>query len=546
MAQSKQNDLYDYIIVGAGSSGCVIAERLSRNPNKNVLLIEAGGPDKSPYIHMPKGIAKLVMDPKHIWAYTVAQPRGNSNEANEVWIRGRGLGGSSSINGMIWSRGEAADYDDWEALGCTGWNGDSMMQAFLDVEDHALAAKDENGKTIRGKGGPVKITPGEFKYPLAYDMVKAGSTLGLPVSEDLNAISGDRIGYYSHNIHKGKRQSAMVAFARPASSRSNLTIITDTCVDKILFDGKKAVGVQFVGKTSGANLTDSGEVIVSAGTMESPQILERSGVGDQKLLKRLNIPVVANSPDVGNCMEEHLCFSLAYRLKKKSGINSRFFGLGLIKSVLQYFFTKKGVMSCGPFEVGGFMNTYRADKRTDLQIYMSGYVFAIGDENHPVPLNEIDKQPGLSIYGSLFRLSSRGRVHISSPDASAMAVIEPNWLSTKDDEEAAIAAVKYMRSIVNQDVLADKISHELNPGKDIDTDAEILENFRTYSTSGLHGTGTCRMGGDKTSVVDPELRVRGVQGVRVVDCSVMPTTVTGNTNAPAIALAWRAASLMQA
>lgn len=540
MEQKNTVSTFDYIIIGAGSAGCVLANKLSCNPSHNVLLVEAGGKNTNPYITMPKGVAKLVVNPRHIWSYLVSQPRKSGDEANEVWIRGRGLGGSSSINGMIWSRGEPADYDGWEALGCEGWNGKSMTKAFLDIEDHAMGKSD-----MRGVDGPVPVSAGHFKYPLADSMIEAGITMGLQKTNDLNSIHGDRIGYYSHNIHKGKRQSGAVTFLKPALSRPNLHIMTNTVAKHVLFSHGRATGVLLCDdKNNDIKVKCRGEVILSAGTLESPQILERSGIGDKAQLSALGITPVAHSPEVGNGLHEHLSYVMPFRLKQQEGINRSFFGLGLVKSILQYYLTRTGPMSTGPFEIGAFVNAAHPDGRPDLQLYLGGYTFALSDDNHPVPLNNIDKKPGMTIYGQLLRLTSKGSVHINSADPKTGAEIIPNWLSTKEDQETALASMRYMRKFMAQSPLAQKIECELLPGSDIQSDEALLENFRSLSTCGLHGTGTCRMGGDKNSVVDSRLRVRGVKGLRVVDCSVIPSPITGNTNAPAMALGWRGADII--
>lgn len=524
---------FDYVIVGAGSAGCVLAERLSRDPGNRVALIEAGGDDRSPWIHIPKGVAKLVVNPRHIWTYPVDQPRHMGEAGNEIWIRGRGLGGSSSINGMIWSRGEPADYDAWDT---PGWDGAAMTQAFRAIEDHALGASE-----TRGKGGPVHIEPGTFRYPLTRRMIAAGVEMGLAETDDLNSRMGGRVGYYSHNILNGRRRGAAQAFLQPARRRHNLTVLTGRTVERVRFSNGRAAGV-VLNDADGGAVACVGEVILCGGTMESPQLLERSGIGDGALLQAIDVETLAHSPDVGNRMREHLSYAMPHRLKRQDGINRSFFGLGLAASAIRYAVTRGGALATGPFEVGAFLNVAHPDRRPDMQLYLGGYIFALTDDNHPVPLNHIDRKPGISIYGQLLRLTSEGSVHIRGGGLGA--TIAPNWLRTTEDQVTAVSAIRAMRRFMAQPALASEIACELLPGDGVQDDDDLLDSFRTLSTSGLHGTGTCRMGADAGSVVDARLKVRGVEGLRVVDCSVMPGPVTGNTNAPAMALAWRAADMI--
>ena len=535
-------EIYDYIIVGAGSSGCVMAGRLSENPRNRILVIEAGGRDSSPFVTMPKGIAKLVSDPAHTWFYNVAQPRLPGAPPSEVWIRGRVLGGSSSINGMIWSRGQPADYDAWEAMGATGWNWQSMKAAFRSVEDHALG---DDG--TRGVGGPVKITPGTYRYPLTEDMMRAGEQMGLPRhQDDLNREDLEGIGFYAHNIHKGRRQSSAKTFLEPAVRRGNVRVVTGATVEKVLFEGNRATGVRLTrnGRTEDFNCT--GEVIVSGGTIESPKLLQRSGIGNGEHLRAAGVAVVAESPDVGQHMREHLCFSVPHRLKPGHGsINRQYFGVRLALNVARYFLTRTGPLASGPFEIGGFAKSRPHLARPDLQLFLGAYNFALGDDQFPVPLANIDKQPGITVYGQLSQLTSEGTVAIVAPDAASPATISPNWLSTNEDVEAALGSIRVMRQLMAQPALAQHIESELVPGAHVQSDEDLLQYYRALSTSGLHGTGTCRMGSDERAVVDPHCRVRGVQGLRVIDCSVMPGLVTGNTNAPAMAAAWHLADLMK-
>lgn len=528
----EAEETFDDVIVGAGASGCVLANRLSAEPHNRVLLLEAGGGDRNPLVAMPKGIAIVSQSPRWTWRFPVTRsPR--SVGRDEVWVRGRVVGGGSSINGMIYSRGHWRDYEDWERVGGPGWGWEEMLEVYMAIEDHELGAGE-----YRGSGGPLRVSAGAFRYGLADALIEAGVQAGLPRRDDLNHPELEGIGYYAHTVRRGRRESAATAFLHPVRDRPNLVVRTHAAVDRVLFEGTRAVAVECTVGGRRAVFGARGEVLLAAGSVMSPKILELSGVGDGSRLQRLGIPVVHHSPAVGENMRDHLTFSMPHRLVGAEGLNRRFRGLRRAPDVIRYLVGRTGPLTVGPFEVGAFLRSSPDEDRPDIQLYFSAYTRAAGHRT------TTDRTPGFTIATHLVQTSSRGSVHAMSADPAIDPGIVPNHLSDEHDRRRVVAAVRAMRSLVRRPAFARFVGRELVPGGHIDGDEAILEAIMPRISGGTHAVGTCAMGRHDTDVLDHHLRVRGIQGLRVVDTSAMPGLVSGNTSGPAMALAWRVADLI--
>jgi len=530
---------FDYVIVGAGTAGCVLANKLSADKQVSVLLLESGPEDTHPMIHIPKGFSKILGSKTNIYNYQ-AEPGPTGKTTSESWVRGHTLGGSSSVNGLIYLRGHEADYEHWEHdLGLTGWGWRDFKRIFMALEDHELGANE-----WRAVGGPVHVSQSTNRTFLMDQVIEAAAEMGLPKREDPSHPDQDGFSYMCSNIYKGRRWSAARAFLDPVRQRKNLTVWTSARAKKLVFNGNKATSVEVLRNGKPVTVSARREIIVCAGGLESPLLLQRSGIGDGAHLKELGIPLVKHAPAVGQNMREHLIYTMQFRLKGPYSQNKEYSGWRLWKHMAQYVLTKTGLLANGPYDVTGFIRTNPSEQRPDATIVAGPFTMDlakwVGFEKG-VPMED---EPGCSILGYVQRPESKGYIKLRSPDEGAAPLIVHNHLTHETDCKAAIGVARFIRQLVRQPALAPYVGSEVLPGARYETDEEILETYSMMGGSGYHAAGTCQMGREEDNVVDERLRVRGIENLRVVDLSIFPTLISGATNIPVMAMAWRAAELI--
>ncbi len=541
---------FDYIVVGGGSAGCVLANRLSADGKTRVLLLEAGGDDRPLHepsqfmsnmmIHVPVGYARTLKDPKVNWLYpTEADP--TSGGRVHMWPRGKVLGGSSSINGLLYIRGQHADYDNWRQLGCEGWSWDDVHPYFLRSENQERGADSEGWHAT---GGPLNVSDVTEKHPVSDAVIDACEQAGLPRKEDVNGADQEGATYYQLTVKNGQRHSAAVAYLHPVMKRENLTVETHALAGRVLFEGKKAIGVEYTQKGVRRTAHAAREVILSGGAINSPQLLQLSGIGPAALLKEHGIEVISDLPGVGENLQDHYVMGVIYRLKPGTiSVNELTRGRRFLGETLKYLLQRKGLLTLSAAHIAVFCKSRPELAHPDIQY-------------HILPANmdmermardgtmELDTLPGLTIAPCQVRPESRGHIRIRSSDPSVYPSIVPNYLSDPLDREVAVAALKWARKIAEQPALQVYIENELLPGAGTQSDEDLLTFAQNTGSTIYHPVGTCQMGHGPNAVVDPQLRVYGVEGLRVVDASIMPRLVSGNTNAPTIMIAEKAADMI--
>jgi choline dehydrogenase len=532
-------EVFDFIVVGAGSAGCCLANRLSADPGTRVLLLEAGGKDSSPLIKMPIGFTQLMYDPKVTNLYkTEPEPHLNGREMSVV--RGRVLGGCSSINGMVYMRGQRQDYDDWGALpGCGGWSYKNMLPYFKRSENFEPGPANE----YHAKGGELNVAHVQMQYEISDAYIDAAVSVGIPRNDDINGEKQEGIGYVQVNMKGGQRWSSADAFlSADVKRRPNLSIVLKAVARRILLDGKKAVGIEYQdakGKLHQAKA--SREVVLSAGTYNSPPLLEHSGIGNPEVLGELGVEVKHALRGVGENLQDHFQVWVQQGVKTKHCLSEDGKFPRVVLGVLKYMFAKKGPLTMPACNVGGFVPNEGAE-RPIFQIHFTPGAGGMDEDGKMVATPD----PGVNSTVCIIRPTSRGTVHARSTDAKAFPKIIHNYLSTDHDRELAIEGFKLQRKIYQSEVFKPHATYEILPGDSVQTDEQILEFWRNEGMSVYHPVGSSKMGAadDPMAVVDNELRVHGIEGLRIADASIFPLLPSGNTHAPTVAVAERAADLI--
>jgi choline dehydrogenase len=533
---------YDYIVVGAGSAGCVLANRLTASGGHRVLLLEAGGSDRSVWIRVPIGYGRTFNDPRYNWMYEAEADPALENRRG-FWPRGKVLGGSSSINAMVYVRGQPGDFDDWRDAGNPGWSWAELLPYFKKLEDHAWGASE-----YHGAGGPVHVSDVSASvHPLCATFLKACSTLDIPYIRDFNDAHSEGAGLWHVTIKRGVRVSACSAYLRPVMHRANLTVRLRAHATRVLFSGTRATGVEYLQHGTRRVAQAQREVLVSAGAINSPQLLELSGIGDAGRLRGFDIPLIADSPAVGRGLQDHLAVSYFYRSRVPT-LNDELAPLfGKVKAAVRYAFDRRGPLAMSVNQAGAFVRSRPELARPNLHIYFNPASYSTTTLGSRRRLLKPDPYSGYLMSFNTCRPKSRGSVHIRSRDPLAAPAIVPGSLAAEEDVRDVFDGAALVRRIAAAAPLAEVTEAEREPGAAVQSEADLLTDFRRRAGTVFHASCTCAMGADpRTSVVDSSLRVHGVAGMRVVDASIFPNLTSGNTNAPTIMVAEKAADLILA
>ena len=532
---------FDYIIVGAGSAGCVLANRLSASGKDSVLLLEAGGTDRSPLIQVPLGYGLTFADPKYNWMYTTEPDPALNNRAS-YWPRGKVLGGSSSINAMVYIRGQQGDYDDWAAAGNPGWSWKDVLPYFKKHEDHVFGANEHHGA-----GGELRVSDfADQVHPLCARFLEAGENLGFKRTADFNGALKEGFGLWQMTIRDGWRASSSNAFLRPALQRIKLVLKTHAHVTKVLIEDKKAIGIECLIDGAKQTFTARKEVILSGGAINSPQLLQLSGIGDRALLEKVGVPLVHHLPRVGQGLQDHLCVSYFFKSKVPTLNDKLNPWYGKLWAGVRYAFTRKGPLGMSVNQAGAFVRSRPGLERPNLHLYFNPISYSAATI---VPgrfkITNPDPFSAFLISFNTCVPTSRGSVSITSSNPLDKPRIETNFLTTAHDLRDIVEGSRMVRSIANSRPLVDVMQSEHLPGISVQSDEEILKDFRTRGGSVYHASCTCAMGPDpSTSVVDARLRVHGISSLRVVDASIFPQVTSGNTNGPVMMVAEKAADMI--
>ncbi len=526
---------YDYIVTGAGSAGCVMAARLSESGKYSVLLLEAGPPDTNPWIHIPLGFARTYVNPKINWMFeTVPQPQMGGRKL--YLPRGKTLGGSSSINGMVYIRGNHGDYDEWRQRGCEGWDWDSVLPYFKKAENQTRGSDD-----FHGVGGPLHVSDQPSKFELADAALEACVEAGIPRNPDFNGAQQDGCGYYQTTTLNRRRWSTAKAYLNPAKTRPNLTIQTGAHATKVVIENGKATGVEFQTAQGRQIARCRGEVVVSGGAFGSPQLLQLSGLGPAEHLQDMGIPVVRDMPAVGANLHDHFNTNLSWRISKPITLNDLERSWPKkIAAAAQYALFRSGPMASNGIHAGAFVRSDSRLERPDIQINIFEWSTLRRGKDGVVP----HPFPGFTLMPVHLRPEGRGTVRLGSPDPLAPPAVQFDYLRTEYDMRAILAGIRLCRHIAGQPALHAYTVNEIIPGNHVVSDEDLAQFVRETGVSNQHPTSSCAMGTGTNSVVDPRLRVHGIAGLRVVDASIMPVVVGGNTNAPTIMIAEKAAATM--